>query len=131
MPMTYIATELKLSPGRYRVCGTSDEDRSIFKELCKCVGGHPSTATAEKCPEASAALDKIFPDRMKDPRTSRSAIMGMLRGGAPPGLKDEAILNTPVTLNTLIGMLETCGVLRIEAPIAAPTSPLEIVRGGR
>ena len=128
MPMTYQAHELRLTPGRYRVCGTSDEDTSIFEKLCGCGGGHSSKAAAEKCPEASVRLDEIFPDRAKDPRTSRSAIMDMLRREAPTGFKDEAILNSVGTLSTLIGMLEMCGVLRPEEPVTVPTSPLEIVR---
>ena len=112
MAMVYRALELRLSPGRWRIVGQSDEDRSIYDDLCDCVNGHESPKAARACPEASARMDQIFP---KDkPRVTRNNLMKMLRAQAP-NADDEMILSSPVSISSLIGFLEACGVIGIEA----------------
>ena len=63
MAMIYQVYEIKESPGRFRICGQSDEERGTFVGLCQCEGGHESKEAAKECPTVAAKLERLFPTK--------------------------------------------------------------------
>lgn len=60
MAMFYGPLELKDHPGRFRVCGKSDETDRALEELCSCENGHEGKQAARDCNTARHRMNEIF-----------------------------------------------------------------------
>ncbi len=48
--------------GTFRLSVETDEDGTVPRPLCDCVGGHESMAAARKCPKALDAMRNLTPE---------------------------------------------------------------------
>ena len=60
MAMFYGPLELKDHPGRFRMCGNSDETDRALEELCSCENGHEGKQAARDCNTARHRMNEIF-----------------------------------------------------------------------